>query len=153
MAGTLALAKYVTSVASFHQSYAALGELSPEAQRLLTIAGSGTYARFGLNDDMGHAIGLRHWKLACPRFHQYTFELAALLNEAFECASKAPVLVISANLKPLSDAALSAWAVSARLSPDAWLSWNEFVARVEHLSESYSCDASSGLRVCRRPPG
>ena len=153
MAGTFALAKYVTSVASFHQSYAALGELSPEAQRLLTIASSGTYARFGLNDDMGHAIGLRHWKLACPRFHQYPFESAALLNEAFECASKAPVLIISANLKPLSDAALSWWAVSARLSPDAWLSWNEFVARVEHLSESYSCDASSGLRVCRRPPG
>jgi len=153
MAGTLALKEYITSVRSFRESYAALGELSPEARRLLAIGSSGTYARFGLNDDLGHAIGLRHWKLACPRFHQYPFEPAALLNEVFECASKAPTLIISANFKALSDGGLSWWVGSAHLRPDAWPSWNEFVARVEHLSESYSCDATSGLRVCRRPPG
>jgi hypothetical protein len=137
MAGTSALRGYIKSVQSFRETYAALGELSPEARRLLAIGSSGTYARFGLNDDLGHAIGLRHWKLACPRFHQYPFEPAALLNEVFECASMAPTLIISARFKP---------------EPD-WPSWNEFVARVERLIESYSCDASAGLRVCRRPPG
>jgi hypothetical protein len=137
MAGTSALRGYIKSVQSFRETYAALGELSPEARRLLEIGSSGTYARFGLNDDLGHAIGLRHWTLACPRFHQYPFEPAALLNEVFECASMAPTLIISARFKP---------------EPD-WRSWNEFVARVERLIESYSCDASSGLRVCRRPPG
>jgi hypothetical protein len=137
MAGTSALRGYIKSVQSFRETYAALGELSPEARRLLAIGSSGTYARFGLNDDLGHAIGLRHWKLACPRFHQYPFEPAALLNEVFECASMAPTLIISARFKP---------------EPD-WPSWNEFVARVERLIESYSCEASAGLRVCRRPPG
>jgi hypothetical protein len=135
MGGSLAVRDYIKSVQSFRASYAALGELSPEARRLLAIGSSGTYARFGQNDDLGHAIGLRHWKLACPRFAQYFFQPAALLNEAFECASKSPTLIISASLQP---------------GPD-WPAFSEFVARVERLIKSYSCDASSGLRICTRP--
>jgi hypothetical protein len=162
MAGTLTLTKYITSVRSFRSSYAALGQLSLEARRLLAIGSMGTYARLGPNDDLGHAVGLRHWKLACPRFHQYPFESAALLNEAFECASKAPTLIISADLTSLSDAVqasdprfqfLSFWQDKVHLNPDARPAWNQFVARVERLSEGYSCDASSGLRICKRPPG
>jgi hypothetical protein len=127
-------AAYAQSLASSYASYARLSEFSPEARRLLLIGASGTYARFGTNDDQGHALGLRGWKLACPRFHQYYFEPPALLNRVYECASTAPVLIISAHFEPNS-------------SP----SWNEFVARTEGLLvEKYSCDASTGLRICRR---
>jgi hypothetical protein len=130
-------AAYTQSFAGAYASYAGLSELSPEARRLLSIGTSGTYARFGTNDGQGHALGLRRWKLACPRFHQYYFEPPALLNRVFECASTAPVLIISMHFEP-------------NTSP----SWNEFVARVEGLlAEKYSCDASTGLRICRRRAG
>lgn len=134
MAGPLSLRAYIKAIGSFPESYAELAQLSPETQRLLSIGSSGIYARFGQNDDMGHAVGLGNWKLACPRFHQYPFESAALLNKVFECASTAPALIISADMVPVTD----------------WPLWNEFVARVEHLTESYSCDARSSLRVCTR---
>jgi hypothetical protein len=125
------------SPASSYASFARLSELSPEARRLLSIGNSGTYARFGTNDDQGHALGLRGWKLACPRFHQYYFEPPALLDRVFGCASKAPALIISAHFEP-NTAPL----------------WNAFVARVEGLlAEQYSCDASTGLRICQRRIG
>jgi hypothetical protein len=136
MAGTLALKDYIKSILTFRESYAALNELSPEARGLLAIASSGTYARFGRNDDLGHAVGLGNWKLACPRFHQYTFEPTALLDDVFKCASASPTLIIAASMSPKPD----------------WPSWNEFVVRVDRLTEGYSCDASSGLRICTRVP-
>ena len=136
MAGTLALKEYIKSILRFRESYAALNELSPEARRLLAIASSGTYARIGRNDDLGHAVGLGNWKLACPRFHQYPFEPTAVFNEVFECASMTPTLIISAGISPVPDRP----------------SWNEYVAKVDQLAESYSCDVSSGLRICMRGP-
>jgi len=123
-------------IQSLHKSYAAkLNRVSPEAQRLLKIGNSGTYARFGWGDaNTGHAIGLRHWKLACPRFAQYIFEPEASLNKVFECASTSPTLLISAEFRFQGGPATK-----------------EFVSRVERLlDESYSCDADSGLRVCVR---
>jgi hypothetical protein len=125
---------YAQSFASSYAAFARLSELSPEARRLLSIGNSGTYARFGTNDDQGHALGLRGWKLACPRFHQYYFEPPVLLDRVFHCASKAPALIISAHFEP-NTAPL----------------WNAFVSRVEGLlAEQYLCDASTGLRICQR---
>jgi hypothetical protein len=131
MAGTPVPTKY------YHPNTgdAELGRVSPEAQRLLTTSNSGTYARFGWGDTSGHATGLQHWKLLCPKFHQYPHDSTAVLNSIFECASTSPTLLISANFWP------------DRETPSS----KGFVARVEQLlSESYSCDADSGLRVCRR---
>jgi len=134
LAGAPALAKYIQSFNGLYASYAGLTERSPEAQRLLAIGNTGIYARFGTNDDQGHADGLQSWKLACPRFHQYYFEQPAMLNRVFECASRAPTLIISANFEP-----------------NTLPAWNEFVARVEALlKEKYSCDARKRLRICRR---
>jgi hypothetical protein len=134
LAGTPEPGGYLRSFAAFHPSYAELSDLSPEAQRLLRTGDAGAYARFGTNDDQGHAAGLRRWKLACPRFHQYYFEPAPLLNQVFECASTAPTLIISPDFGPTEIPA-----------------WDEFVGRVEHLvKENYACDADSGLRICRR---
>ena len=141
--GHLSLSSYVTAIRNFRGSYAELAQVSPETRRLLAIGSSGIYARFGINDDMGHAVGLGNWKLACPRFHQFPFEPAALLDKVFECASTAPTLIISAHIVPQGPS----WMWMPQVD---WTAWNEFVAKVEHLTKSYSCDASSGLRVCTR---
>jgi len=131
IAGSPHPAKYIQSLNS---SYAKLSWVSPEASRLLEIGHSGTYARFGWGDN-GHAIGLRHWKLACPRFEQFPFDPEAVLNKVLECASTSPTLLISAGFLPRVGLPLS----------------KEFVTRVEHLlNERYSCDADTGLRVCMR---
>ncbi len=115
----------------------ALQSQSPETQRLLALGQSGSYARLGTNDDGGHAAGLRHWKLQCPKFHQYAFQPDRVLNETFACASTSPVLLIANSFQ----------------TEDGRPAWNEYVAKVEHLlSTSYDCDASSGLRVCKRRP-
>jgi hypothetical protein len=120
---------------SFDDSYAKINRISLEAQRLLKIGDTGTYARLGRGDPHAHAIGLRHWKLACPRFHQYAFNPEAVLNKVFECASTSPTLIIASEF----------------LDPDYSPASKEFVTRVKHLlNESYSCDADSGLRICRR---
>jgi hypothetical protein len=58
MAGPFTLKEHIAHIRTFRESYAALHELSPEAQRLLAIATFGTYARLGGNDDEGHAFGL-----------------------------------------------------------------------------------------------
>ena len=137
MAGTYTIEEDFDAMSAFHSSYAALGELSPAAHRVLSIGGSGTYARLGTNDDSGAAVGLSNWRLACPRFHQYPFQSATLLNEVFKCSSSAPVLIIAESLAPRT----------------GWPSWNEFVVKVEDLAaHEYSCDANSGLRVCTRNP-
>jgi hypothetical protein len=60
-----------------------------------------------------------------------------------ECASKAPTLIISPRISPRSD-------LPVFIAPDL-AAWNEFVAKVNHLADSYSCDAASGLRICVRP--
>jgi hypothetical protein len=137
MAGTFTIREDFNAMRAFPRSYAALDELSPETRRVLSIGSSGTYARFGKNDDNGEAVGLGNWKLACPRFHQYAFQPATLFSDVFKCGSTAPVLIIADSLVP----------------EPGRPSWNEFVAKVEHLlTHAYSCDANSGLRVCTRYP-
>jgi hypothetical protein len=113
-----------------------LGSLSPAAQRVLAVGVSGSYARLGgNNDDQGHAFGLENWTLVCPRFHQYPFESEQILDKVLACASSAPTLVVAEDL------------ASSEGSPI----WNRFVRNVEDLlSSSYSCDAKTGLRICRR---
>jgi hypothetical protein len=104
---------------------------------LLAYGSGSTYARLGQNDDQGHAVGLGKWKLSCPRFHQYRFESATILNNVLKCASTAPVLIIANSIVPEPESN----------SP----TWNDFVAGVEQIAKGYSCDASSGLRICVRP--
>jgi hypothetical protein len=135
---------YRVAISRFRASYASLAQLSPETRRLLAISNSGAYARFGTNDDMGHAVGLAHWKLVCPEFHQYPFEPAVRLEKVFECASRAPTLIISPNIVPQG---APQWTWMPQID---WAAWNEFVTKVEQLAKTYSCDASSGLRICTR---
>jgi hypothetical protein len=138
MAGSPDPKRYIQSFAT---SYGELSWVSPESQRLLEIGSSGTYARFGW-EDSGHAIGLRHWKLACPKFHQYNHDSDVALNKVFECALTSPTLLISANFA----------SNTARPSSNEFVArMDRFVDRVEQLlNQSYSCDSDSGLRVCTR---
>lgn len=138
LGGTIWAGQYVRAFKKFPETYASLNELSPETKRLLAIAPSGSYARLGGNDDMGHAIGLRQWKLLCARFHLYPIYSADILDPTLECASKAPVLIVANTFTPSH-------------ARDANPDWNEFVARGEQmLAEEYICDAKTGLRVCKR---
>jgi len=122
----------------FPETYASLDKVSPETMRLLAMSPSGSYARLGGNDGMGHAIGLRQWQLACPRFAQYPFEPANLLEPMLECASKAPFLLVSESF-------------AATDGPYTNPAWNEFVVRGERLlAKEFTCDAKTGLRVCKR---
>ena len=138
LGGAFPLRAHFAAVAEFRQNYAELKALPPETARLLAVAQSGTYARIGQYDDRGHAIGLDNWRLLCSRFHQADFEPKASLQRTFDCASKAPVLLIGNDFMA---------AEGQPVRPQ----WREFVDRVESmLASEYSCDAPSGMRVCVR---
>jgi hypothetical protein len=125
---------YFLSLKDSYASYVGLSEISPETRALLSIGDRGVYARFGTNDDWGHATGIPGWKLMCPRFHQYPFEPPDILNSVFECASNAPTLIISLGFRS-----------------DSTPPWDAFVARVEQLLvDRFSCEARAGLRICSR---
>jgi len=127
---------YVKAFKDMPKSIIALRELSPETQRLLASGPPGTYARLGINDQ-GHAFGLGEWKLACPKFHQYRFLPAAVLNEIFECISTVPTLIVAKSFRLVDD--------------ERWPNWDEFVGRVQRLlAADYNCDANEGSRICQR---
>ena len=135
LGGPVTMNRYLSSIKNFRSTLAQMSTLPPEARQVLAVGDSGTYARLGQNDDLGHAIGLRNWHLACPRFHQYPFLPKELLDEVRDCASKTPVLILSAALKTRDTGPAE---------------WNEFVTDIESLVKSYHCDDVSGVRVCRR---
>jgi hypothetical protein len=115
-----------------------LDAIPPAAKRLLRIGSTGAYARLGPNDDYGHAFGLNNWKLVCPRFHQYSFQSAKILNEVLSCAASAPTLIVTESFAHEEGRPI----------------WNQFIDNGETLlRSSYSCDAESGLRICTRVGG
>lgn len=146
LGGAFPLRAHFVGLTSMSRNYAALNIVPPEAARLLSIGNSGTYARFGRYDERGHAIWLAGWRLACPRFHQGQHEPKAILDKVFDCASKIPILLIGGDFCRTPHCAPGIADDGAN-----WPEWRAFVDRVELLLEKeYSCDATSGLRVCRR---
>jgi hypothetical protein len=133
LSGAPAYGSYVEGIRAF--SPHSLAELSPEARALLRSGDSGSYARVGTNDDSGHAIGLRSWKLKCARFHQYYFDPPELLNSVFDCVATAPNVIVSEGFSEEKPS----------------LPWRQFQGRVERLlADHYSCDGGSGPRICKR---
>jgi Glycosyltransferase family 87 len=107
----------------------------PEAQRLLTLGTTGSYARLGQSDDQGHAAGVPEWHLSCRRFAQYPFDSKPILDDVLQCAATSPVLLISPSLTPEKDL------------PE----WNQFVADAESLINTrYNCSSADRIRVCTR---
>lgn len=129
-------------------------------ERLLKLGDNGSFARLGSNGfDPAFALGLKGWRLACPRFHQYFFQSEGLFDSLFNCVSKVDTLLVEPDFVASDDPKVH--------EPLWWfdevprdIPWNRFVSRVNGLiSSSYVCDADTGLRVCRRklssvsPPG
>jgi hypothetical protein len=48
--------RYLSSIKNFRSTLAQMSTLPPEARQVLAVGDSGTYARLGQNDDLGHAI-------------------------------------------------------------------------------------------------
>jgi hypothetical protein len=118
--------------------WAQLSTASPETLALLELGPTGRYARLGSHDDLGHAEGLGGWALVCPRFHVYPWDSPETLGNVLECATNAPVLLVSDAIR-----ARGGWLTSE--------AWNEFAERTEDLvSSSYACDSFIGGRVCTR---
>lgn len=129
---------YAGSVGDAADALSRYGEVPPEARALIDSGPVGTYARVGSNDDLGHAVGLDEWTLACPRFHQYFFEPVEVLVDVTDCLPDAEAIVVSGGVEPIEGNA----------------GWNDFVERVEAiLRADRRCTESDGLRVCRRIDG
>lgn len=138
LSGPATPTKYVSSVLSAPKSLVALGDVPAESKAILSVAPAGTYARVGQNDDGGHAFGLRGWKLLCPRFHQYPFDSAQVLEGVVDCLPSADVIVLSPTAVPVAGNS----------------SWNMYLERVETtLSTHYSCALSGVERICTRQDG
>jgi hypothetical protein len=107
----------------------------PEAQRLMTLGTTGSYARLGQSDDQGHAAGVPEWHLSCPRFAQYPFDSKPILDDVLHCAATSPVLLISPSLTP----------------EEGLPEWNQFVADAQSLINTrYHCSSADRIRVCTR---
>lgn len=120
------------------RSLAVLNDVSAEARAVLSVAPTGTYARLGANDDDGHAYGLRNWKLACPRFQQYAFDNAEVLESVAECLPTADVVLVSPAAGP----------------KEGDSTWNAYWAKVEStLQEGYACEKWQEERLCTRRDG
>ncbi|WP_407709774.1 hypothetical protein ACJJV6_01605 [Arthrobacter nitrophenolicus] len=139
LGGQLSLGVYMTSVArsfsSMPQSFSEIGSIPSEARAVLTFGEQGTYARVGQNDDLGHAHGLRGWKLACPKFHQYPFDSEQTLKDASECLSNAQVIIVS----------------PTAVAIPRFETWNSYLSRVEDILRlKYDCTYREQERVCLR---
>ncbi len=112
--------------------------LNAPPQDATAIAASyspGIYARFGKNDDSGHAIGLSQWKLGCARFHQYPFDTDENLKQTLACAAGVDTVLVTPSFAP----------------EQGQPGWNHFVADGEKLlSSAFHCQYKGALRLCRR---
>ena len=95
LGGVIHVEQYVRADLQIAQNISALSDVQPLTAELRKQSTSGSYARAGSNDDSGHAYGLRDWKLACPRFTQYSFDDPELLATDVDCLSKADYLLLS----------------------------------------------------------
>jgi hypothetical protein len=80
-------------------------------------------------------MGLREWKLACPRFGQSIWESETILQSTMDCLPGANVILITDDVQ----------------RTDAYPLWNNFLDELDALVEAeYECSSGDGGRVCRR---
>lgn len=140
--GGLTPAPYATTPDKAGPTLAQLDAPSQAAQALNAVAPPGSYARFGSNDDFGHAAGLRQWNLACPAFHQYSFDPVERLSANLDCLSAADHIIVSEYGTERLDAA-----------PDRGSPFGEYVDDVRQLiAREYHCRDVDDVRICSRRP-
>ena len=112
----------------------------PEAIALQRLSsGPGSYARIGTNDDRGHARGTHDWELACPRFHQYSFDSPMAFSELEACLPSAQYIVVSPSGQE--------WLTTVNSDDD----FGHFVNAVRDLiGREYTCGETEGIRICVR---
>jgi hypothetical protein len=126
------------SVLSTPTRLRALDDLSPATVDLLATGPAGSYARVGLNDELGHAYGLRDWTLACPKFHQYEYDPLRTYQSVEDCIPTAPWLIVGSSLAP----------------KDGYPQWNAYVAAVEAIiAKDFTCQSRDWGRLCRNTGG
>jgi hypothetical protein len=126
---------YVKAIAQFPVKWAMLNEVPRETAAMLANAKPSTYARLGMNDDGGHAIGLGSWKLACPKFHQYEFDTTDSFERVLSCVATVETVLVAASFIP----------------HQGWVRWNNFVQRAEEILQSqFVCKHQGAVRVCNR---
>lgn len=136
--GVTAASEYRDALTFFRGSAGVLLQTPPDAQAILALGPTGSYARLGGEYDDGHAKGLRDWQLVCPRTHQYFFQPAAILGPALECVATAPVVLVSPTFAPRPE---------SLDVPD----WNEFVREGEAmLARDFICTPHEDFRICVR---
>lgn len=108
-------------------------EMSSQAKAIAQTGPPSTYARVGQGQDPAHAIGLREWKLACPRFQQYWWENEEILASTRDCISRADVVLVTDDL----------------YGPVTNSTWEAFQNDIEQvLSENFMCESRADFRVC-----
>ena len=133
--GGAAFERYAYALRNTSHNIQLLSALSPETALAKRLSAPTSYARLGMNFDFGHAFGLRLWHLACPRFHQYSFDPDWLLEELYHCLPSAEILIVSSSFK------------RDETSPG----WNRFVEKCDKLvGENYNCTYDGEIQVCKR---
>jgi hypothetical protein len=122
------------SVLSAPTRLRALDDLAPATVDLLSTGAASSYARVGLNDELGHARGLGDWRLACPKFHQYEYDPEQTFDQLTSCIPDVPWLIVGSSLAP----------------EPGYPRWNDFVNTVEQtLAEEFTCEQRAWGRLCR----
>ena len=138
LSGAAGPGRYLEAARHLAGDWKSLNAPPPDAAAMLSASKPSAYARFGKNDDYGHAIGLAKWKLACPRFHQYPFDTSENLETALHCAAGVDTVLVAPRFAPEQG------------QPD----WNRFVAEGEKLlASSFACERRGAFRVCHRIAG
>ncbi|RSY00528.1 hypothetical protein DAH81_24905, partial [Sphingomonas koreensis] len=124
----------------------------PEAIALHQVAGPAPvrYARLGSDNDLHHASGTRSDRLVCPRFFQYRFTDAKVLDGILACAVKADYLIVDFP----EDQPLVPGTFVTPVADFAELNrrWQGFTAAAEAmLQRGFHCvSAGDTIRICRR---
>ena len=129
-----------------------LDALPPEAVALHRVAGQAPvrYARLGSDNDLHHASGTRSDRLVCPRFFQYRFTEAKVLDGIVACAAKADYLIVDFP----EDQPLVPGTFVTPVADFAELNrrWQGFTAATEAmLRRGFRCvGAGDTIRICQR---
>lgn len=127
---------------SYHKAPSTIADskrVPAEAAALLAVAGaSGSYARFGSNDDGGHANGLSDWRLGCARFHQYSFLDDDTLQTYLSCITTVDAVIVSSGS--------TAQLLRTETMQDPLRGYARLVS--DKLNERFDCTRVSAVTIC-----
>lgn len=122
-----------------------LSEQSAASKALVDRAESSSYARLGDNTDDAHAVGLRDWTLACPRFAQYGTDGPAVRDEMLACLPGAQYVIVDEKFAPIEVGAYGYGVIGS------FDNWNSLVSDLTtYVDKNYDCLDIPDGRLCER---